>query len=200
MDTVVKIGVYFNGYIYLFGYGNTYKSAYKYDIALNTYTSIANVPYQMEMGSVCILNNIIYVFGGVDRSNSDKQTNIYKYDISTDTYTQLTDIPYNFYRGGATALDNKIYLFGGSSNMTKAQVLAFPSSEFEDKSIVLLNGSTYKTQLFTGDLVDSSVKYPFSDAWYYTEQGGLDTTIPTYYGDGTQWINFKNPPIEEVEE
>jgi len=74
--------------------------------------------------------------------------------------------------------------------------MQFPSSDFDDKSIVLLNGSSYKTQLFTSELVDSSVKNSFNDVWLYEDGTGLLTDIPSYYGDGTQWINFKNPPSD----
>ena len=89
-------------------------------------------------------------------------------------------------------VNNDIYLFGGDSYPTKVQVLAFPSSEFDDKSIVLLNGSTYKTQLLSNDLFDNSVKYSFSDVWLYEDENGLILDIPTYYGDGTNWNKIKN--------
>lgn len=87
---------------------------------------------------------------------------------------------------------------GKRYNRVIAKDTVTPTSEFEDKTIVLLNGSTYKTQLYSNELVDSSVKYPFSDVWLYEVVTGLITDIPSYYGDGTQWINFKNLPSNET--
>ena len=169
--------------IYIFGGTSDYtdyNKACKYDTTTDTYTQLTNVPYQFNRGSTIAVGNDVYLFGG--NQNTTIRVTCYKYNTLTDTYTQMTNIPYAFYNGSATLVNNWIYLLGGESYKTKVQVLAFPSSEFDDKSIVLLNGSTYETQLFTSELVDSSVKYPFSDVWLYEEsEGGLKTDIPTYY-------------------
>ena len=50
----------------------------------------------------------------------------------------------------------------------------------------------YETELFSNDIFDVPAKYKFKDVLYYTTQGGLETDIPTYYGNGTQWVKFKN--------
>ena len=179
--------------IYLLG-GQGYKTYnYKYDTLTDTYTKMTDIPYNFYYGTASVLNNDIYLLSGAYVAKNYN----YKYNTVTDTYTKMTDIPYEVSECGfAVTVNNNIYLFGGYPSSTKVQVLEFPSSEFEDKSILLLNGNTYKTQLFTSDLVDSSVKYNFSDVWLYEDETGLLTDIPTYFGDGTQWINIKNPSTE----
>lgn len=179
--------------IYLLGGGNSYNTNYKYNVLTDTYTKMTDIPYQFTNGRAVSIGTDIYLFGS---GNSNYNRYNYKYSTLTDTYTQLTDIPYGVYSCGIDIMNNNIYLFGGGVNPTKVQVLQFPSSDFDDNSVVLLNGSTYETQLFTNPLVDDSVKYQFADVWFYTDNDGLITDIPTYYGDGTQWINIKNPPPE----
>ena len=156
---------------------------------------LTDVPYEFYSGSAIAMGTDIYLLGGFSSG-----TTAYKYDTLTDTYTQTVTIPYSFSGRCACSLSDSIYLFGGNNYPTKVQVLKFTTKSFDDKSIVLLNGLTYKTQLLSNDLFDNSVKYTFNDVWLYEDENGLITDIPTYYGDGTQWINIKNPPVEEVEE
>ncbi len=49
----------------------------------------------------------------------------------------------------------------------------------------------YKVKLVNTDIINEII-IPFDDVAYYDDDGHLDDTIPTYYGDGTQWIKFKN--------
>lgn len=178
----------------------TSSDLYKYDTLTDTITKLSN----QSAFNVEAIGTDIYLFDKVKDENNNYYTATYKYDITTDTYTQLTNI-YNYdYVCDTTnisvVIGTKIYLFGGSTDDDSKVAVLQTSMSFDDKSIVLLNGNTYKTQLFTNDIVDSSVKYPFNDVFYYTTQDGLDGTMPVYYGDGTQWINIKNPPEPEPTE
>ena len=57
---------------------------------------------------------------------------------------------------------------------------------------MIFNGADYKTQLFgSPDNVEGRILTGITDVSYNTENG-LDDTIPTYYGNGTEWIKFKN--------
>ena len=186
--------------IYILG-GSAYPTtAYKYDSLTNTYTQLANIPYDFYYSSACAVGTNIYLFGGYDTSKSE----CYKYDTLTNTYTKLTDIPYYFYNGDTTLVNNKIYLFGGDSNKTKVQCYAVESKTYEQDNLVVINQGKYSNvgyeiELYSNPKNVNAPKYAFADAWFYTIQDGLITNIPTYYGDGTRWINIKNPIIEEVE-
>ena len=187
--------------VYLFGgsAGGNYQKAYKYDTLTDTYTQLTNIPYQFYNGSAITVGTDIYLFGG-----NSGTTNTYKYNTLTNAYTQLTNIPYGFVYGSASIVGNKIYLFGGRNYLTKVQCMQVVSKTFEDNSVVISQGRLYNvgyaTEIFSNNLAEAPLLYAFADAWFYTTQDGLITDIPSYYGDGTQWINFKNPPVEEVEE
>ena len=64
---------------------------------------------------------------------------------------------------------------------------------YVDKSILIANNdfNTYTTELVESDVING-LHYKFNDVFYYTQEDGFDATIPTYYGNGTQWIKFKN--------
>lgn len=185
--------------IYLFGSGaNDYKKyAYKYNTLNDTYTRLTDIPYNYNYGSAVVYNTDVYLFGG--SGSSESSTTAYKYDTLTDTYTQITDIPYEFTSGSAVIVDTNIYVLGGSRNPTKVQVYALQSKTYQQDNLVVVEqgkykGAGYSIELYNNPKDIDSPKYQFVDAWFYTTNDGLITDIPTYYGDGTQWINFKNPP------
>ena len=65
--------------------------------------------------------------------------------------------------------------------------------DFENNSIVVSQGNNkYFTELISNEDVDGKILFPFNNIYFNTIENGLDDTIPTYYGDGTQWVKFKN--------
>lgn len=185
--------------IYLFGGSGNGSYSYKYDTLTDTYTKLANIPYTFLVGSVTAIGTNIYLFGG---SSVSPYEQCYKYDTLTNTYTQLTDIPYSFYNGSAVVVGVSNYLFGGSPNLTKVQVYVAENKSYEQDNLVVISQGKYSSvgyevELYNNSKDVTSPKYAFADAWYYTIEGGLETDIPTYYGDGTQWINIKNPPTTD---
>lgn len=180
MTSAVAIGTD----IYLFCCYNG--SLYKYDTTSDTYVKLANLPYNTAYSSAVAVNNI-YLFGG----ESGKQY-AYKYDTVTNTYTKLSDIPYAFYKGSAILIEDRaeVYLLGGSDNPTKVQIMEFNSADYENNSFVISQGvAKYSTEILAND---NNIKFWFNNAWVYTTEDGLVKGLPTYYGDGTQWIKFKN--------
>ena len=74
-----------------------------------------------------------------------------------------------------------------SETYNKDTVILFKNENPTDDDI--------KTKIFsTENLInfDDFVNYPVKDVAYQASDGTNDTTIPTYYGDGTQWVKFKN--------
>ena len=178
--------------IYLFGTYNDEqrKYAYKYDTLTNSYAQLTNIPYDFYNGSAVAIGNDIYLTGnGV----SGYQNFHYKYNTLTNTYTKLTNIPYNFSRGTSVLVKNKIYLLGGVDSKTRIETYIIPvAGDYPTSSIVIFNGTTYTTQILSSpDNVEGRVLTGITDVSYNTENG-LDDTIPTYYGSGTEWIKFKN--------
>ena len=177
-------------YIFFAG-GNTENILYKYDTLAKIYTPLSNSPIPVYTASgICVNNSNIYLFSG---GGSDTKNLAYKYDTITDTYTQLANIPYGFLDGNVVSVLNKIYLLGGDSHMTMIQVYELPILSFDDKTIILIQGTgQYKTQLYENEDIDGRLLYSFDDVKYNTTEDGLDDTLPTYYGTGTEWVKFKN--------
>lgn len=179
-------------FIYLgLGTYDVVTASYKYDTLTDTYTKIANLPYYFSYGGVAVSSGTnIYLFGGSsDRTNGQ---DAYRYDTLTDTYTKISNIPYKFtdYGGAVPVGDSKIYLFGGRSNPTKIQSLDIITVDFDDNSLVVQNGTDYKTQLYTNNKVDGRVLNYFANVYTYTDANGLQQIYNTYYGDGTSWVQI----------
>lgn len=159
-----------------------------------------NIPYNFSQGSAAVFGTDIYLFGG--NNGVSYLSSAYKYDTLTNTYTQLANIPYSF-NNNAVLICNKAFLLGGSSYPTKVQCMQIESKEYEDNSVVISQGRLYNvgyaTEIFSNNLASAPLLYALADAWFYTTQDGLITNIPTYYGDGTQWLNIKNPPSIQSE-
>ena len=161
-----------------------------YHIKSNSYSYIGNIiPFEFYDGSAIAYDNYIYLFGS---GKSSYKQYCYKYDTKTNNFTKLPDIPISKNNEGYICLFNEtIYLFIGS--LTK-QIVVFNLNikEYEDNSILINQGfGNFCTQLINSD-VYGTLKYYFHDVWHYTRENGLDKTIPTYYGNGTEWIKFKN--------
>ena len=183
-----------NQYIYL-NVGDTGKTFLKYDVQSDRYIQLANTPVRFYDAGMVNIANDIYIF---------KDTTAYKYSINTDTFEQLTTIPRSFSeRCGVVNIDDIIYLCDVPNTNTdsyKMQIYVAQSKIYEtDNTVVISQGKVYatgyNTKLFeTNFETDFQPLYGFADAWFYTLQDGLDGTMPVYYGNGTQWINIKNPP------
>lgn len=146
--------------------------------------------------SVCIYNDILYIFSPYyDGSSSNK---CYKYNISTNTLTQLTDGPEYYNYAPSFVYNGNIWIIGGSrgtsnvSNKIRQYNIAFDYEGDKDNiCFVTQKSGTYSTTLIPIENF-IGLKYKFNNVYYYTIENGLDDTIPTYYGDGIQWIKFKN--------
>lgn len=177
--------------IYIFC--NSY--ATKYDVDNDTYTALANIPFSTSNGPQFAIayGTNIYLFGD---ANNDNGKLAYKYNTLTDTWTQLTSNSYMFYQGSVVQVENKVLLIGGYNSKKTVKGMQLVSKTYDNNSVVISQGRIYNvgygTKLVDMDLFETQPIYGFADAWFYTTENGLDYTIPTYYGDGTQWIKFKN--------
>ena len=129
---------------------------------------------------------------------------VHKYNTLTNTYIRLNDMQYQVSENSGSLNGLKIYIFGTYNNYKKVQCMQVKSKTFENNSVIINQGRYgqvgYEIELYSNSKATTPALYSFADAWFYTTEDSLITDIPSYYGDGTQWINFKNPPVEEVEE
>ena len=204
----IPYGEFYNGAaiavgtdIFMFGGNKNIKAVYKYDTLNNTYTRLTDMTYGFSYGAAVSVGTDIYLLGNGYSSNYYKYA--YKYNTLTDIYTQLTNIPFNFYKGSATVVGTDIYIFGGSGNNTATRIYHIQTKTYNtDNTVIIAQGragigktynSGYAVELFDTTFDENfQPLYGLVDAWFYTITDGVITTIPTYYGDGTQWIKFKN--------
>ena len=166
--------------IYLLGGSGDSIQFYKYDTLTGTYTKLTDIPYNFYDGSAVAIGTNIYLFC---------RTTTYKYDTLTDTYTQLTNIPYGFTSGKAVAIGKDIYLFGGERNKTKVQVMTMIPNDYSNNSIVILQGTpSHKTNIANYGI--QNAKFYYERVYYQNENGELLNTIPTYNGNGTEWVKI----------
>ena len=174
--------------IYFGGSDNTsYKVyAYKYDILNDNYTRLSDIPFEFHRGSAVAVEDNVYLIGSAE---NDLTKTIYKYDTKTDTYTQLSDLPYEFYSGSAICDGSNIYVLGGNTNSTTVQILSLISKEYTNKSVIIAqNKLIHKTNIANYGI--QNAKFYYDEVYYQDENGELLTTIPTYNGNGTEWVKI----------
>lgn len=190
VDVQTMLGFHLNGVIYCFWK----TSIYKYDIVNNTWSTISSPINADYPNRGVVYNNEFYVFG----KNSSYIDQAYKYTPSTNTWIAIKTMPmsnYNDY-GMVITNDNLISLLGGSSYTTKNRSYGLTSKVYNDKSIVLerLATNLFQTELSTPiptiKGTNTRLVSGFNNAFLYTN-GNLER-YPAYYGDGTQWIKFRN--------
>lgn len=184
--------------VYLLGgsYTTNENENYRYNTLTDTYTKLTNIPFKFVNGVAVNVGTYIYLLGSSSTTNENEN---YRYNIVTDTYEKLEDVPYQLYSSGIGHTNGRIYIFGGEISGTNQNARAFvlESDTYEQDNLVVINQGKYgavgyDVELFSNTKSLTPPVYPVADAYYYTIEGGLDDTIPTYYGNGTEWIKFKN--------
>lgn len=164
---------------------------YRYDIDTNSFAELASMPYG-TLKSVAELNNNIHIFGIKDSGNYPQYNKHYIYNINTDTWTEAPDLstPVTLYSRAVT-INDTIYITSADANAKTILKYREPSISFEPNSVVLHNGSTYKTALLTQPAnAQGRVTTSFTNAYMTDSSGNLITTDEKYYGNGTSWVEI----------
>ena len=107
----VKLAKVGSGYLYAFR-GNGTKTFWRYDIAADSWTALANAPQSVGAGGALAYdgNNYIYALGGSGTKY------FWRYDITSNNWSVLHTTPYSVSAGGAlTFTGNYIYAFRGNN-------------------------------------------------------------------------------------
>ena len=152
----------------------------------------------LNAGSTPLTNNDLLISGvlydgvihAILRFYSTGEYKHYKYDGTT--WTNMFSMPGEMF---LCPLNTRLYAFCGTQRMyfSKAHekydphtlVLQISSSHDGPYSTAFVNTSS----LITGE--NNRFVSNFDDAFFIGEDG-IDTTDPIYYGNGTQWVKFKN--------
>lgn len=179
MQTEGTTAIVVGNEVYYLGTGSSdssTKNIVKYNFNTQIWTTL-NATMGYYEGAT-LYDNYIYMF---------KDTTVYKYNIVTDTLETLT-LPRTVGTGGSLCtIDNKLYRLSGNT------VYTYTINE----TVYELNTAVIKVSLpkyFTNIVNDTNVKllFGFNDMVLYDTEDGYIRDIPTYYGDGTQWVKFKN--------
>lgn len=176
--------------IYLIGVDDHYSSHYVYDIYSNTYTSLSlGISWVARPLLERIDDDNLLILGS---SYNEIESKIgYLYTISTQKVQQFT-LPYNIGQGESETIGDKIYILGsrytGTLQLLTTINLSFETWTDTELLIQIRQRNPYKTMLsdkLSCVFYDCTVCIKDSTSNMYAD-------IPMYYGDGVQWIKFKN--------
>ncbi len=172
------------GYLYAFR-GNNTKTFWRYDVASDTWSPLADAPAYVGAGGALAYDgsNYIYALCG------NGQTNFWRYSISSNTWSSLTSAPYSINAGGALVLaGNYLYAFrgGGSTRFYRYSIssdswssMASAPSSVSGGGALAYNGADFIYALKGGST---------TTFWRYSISGNTWTTTlagtPSIVGDG----------------
>lgn len=144
-----------------------------------------------------IINNKIYHV--IQTSSTDAkymimEISLIDYTITTyDNINNIDNIQYenSLFRRYMFKHDNVFYYINCTSDNKYFVPISITNKTYENNSIIILPGTKYNTKLFNypSNVSGDNLDY-FTDVWYYNN--GYINNIPTYYGNGTEWVKIKN--------
>lgn len=175
------------------GYSTAFTNVVEiYDVDTNSWTTGANMPTARNGLSCVSVGSKIYCIGA---TNLVPVTEIY--DVPTNTWSTEADMLTPKYLFGSVYYNQKIYAMGGGTALAtnQTQTLNLTPTPFPENSLVIqsfgLPQYTYGTQLITSkNLKGDRLITGFENAWIYKNSNLQE--YPSYYGDGTKFIKFKN--------
>lgn len=126
---------------------------------------------------------------------------MFRIDLNTLTYEDLTS---QFFTDEmSTSLINMVYNNGkfysiNTVNSNTIRITPQDSSTVQyDKNMIVImqcpiTKSEKQTALWTYPCLEGRMCQSFYDVYYYNKDTGFNFTLPTYYGNGTEWVKFKN--------
>ena len=184
--------VVYNGEIHILGSGNRDNKIKHYKFNGSSWTSVSTLPYELYYGSAVVCNGDIHIMGG-----NGGYTNHYKFDGLS--WTSVSTLPYMFGGNQAIMYNDSIYILGSVVTQYSGNYCLFTSSEnmFEPYTIVMQRGDIYGIYLTcfvsVPEIIGDHNKFlsGFDDIWYFGKDS-FEMTDSMYYGNGTEWVKFKN--------
>ena len=166
------------------------------------YTSVTNILDKQILDDYYnipfIIGNLAYV---VNCDYADPIKSIYTINLETLEYTDVTNQFASDMLERTMGLiydsaNNIFYIIDYSSSQYKLIVMENTTKQYENNMIIIMQSpitrSEKQTALWTYPCLDGRMCQSFFDAYYYNKETGIDFSLPMYYGNGTEWIRFKN--------
>lgn len=199
----------YNGQLHIFGNGNTNTSPdgcshnTHYGLTPNTYgsfnaTSYNKLPVEMKGCAAVLYNNNIHIIGGNNKNH-------YMWNNGNDTYTLISNVSYTnflgtYIRNGNIEIMADNMLYPGKHHMIINEKFQSPEKVYNPNTLIINRGSaqngTYLTNIsdtsvIEGDGSNNRFVSGFDDCFYFADSA-FDWNASMYYGNGSQWIKFKN--------
>lgn len=185
-------------YVYIFKKDNT---IYRFNMENNVMEKVGNTTGLDTIGAsssfnYAVFNNAVYglrkldskvILFAIDLSTYE----VKKYNIEDENIQSSSQWSYSNLL--SYEKDNRIFIYFYYSSSSYVYLsLYFPKKAYTPNSVIINTGNKYQVQLLsTPEQLEGKILTNVIDAWHNTE-GGLDTVSPTYYGNGTEWVKFKN--------
>lgn len=198
-----------NGKVYLTGFKrnggwdghsvayNIETNSYLYDSLVSAINS-ANVKSNY-LGSSVLVGKYLYTM----KVTSKNGYGLRRINVDTNEVTHLNILPFSGvgnswgYASDAHVanIDDRLVLFSGGQGGRQVYRLEDNTAEYEDGSLIITEGKYWNGVMHTGlyqlpKPTRGRITYPFYDVVFVRD--GEKSLAPTYYGNGTEWIKFKN--------
>ena len=184
-----EIHVFDNCYYYESGSHQTTKH-YKWNGS--TWEFVGSTPYYFGIGSAVVYNNELHFLGG-GSSNSGQSTH-YHYKWNGSTWSSVSTLPCKLYDGFAVVYNGGIHI--GQIDKTHCQFQS-PEKVYEPNTLIINKSTSTGTGKYCTMICSPAIKNNqrfltgFDDVFYFADTA-FDWNAPMYYGNGSQWIKFKN--------
>lgn len=177
----------------------------KYNTITNVWSSVADAPQTLGYHQATAVGMKIYITGGSSGSTSSAiygySPRLLIYDMPTNTWSVGQDMPVARLGHGAAFYNGFLFLIGGNiqTGFTN-QVIAFGvvSKFYPAGTVVIFRMNeaygAWQTELMTPKKallgVNTRLLTHFDNVLYH-DGTTLRNDLPTYYGDGNNWLQFK---------
>ena len=102
------------------------KKFQRYDLSTNTWMELASHPTGLLGGATAVLNDSLYVVGGVVSPPGSGSNKVYKYSIGQNTWSQVANFPITIVDAKAVSYqDSLIYVAGGYGGANNGKVYVY---------------------------------------------------------------------------
>ena len=191
--------VVFNDELHVLGNNNSSYATYHYIFDGSNWVSVSVLPYRLSnVNTAMVVNNKIHIM-----SSASSGCYNYHYEFDGTDWASVTP-PLDSINEikSAVFFNDAIHVFGYRkkySDYYKHRALSFVKAKYNGTKIAIYQNSsntegTYATNFISRvPITGENNKFPsgFDDIYYIDDSGNVEES-PTYYGNGTQWIKFKN--------
>ena len=165
---------------------------YGYNIATDTWSKMQAQQGAYQCYSYVIVGDYMYT---AQRSYNPDYWRKVNLITGEKTYINISHEPNNNMLN-MNVINGTIFIFFNSGMNGLVLSLGADTSSYDENTIVVVQGqyklNPYNINLFSlPETKGGKLCWSFADV-YPHKDGELLTNIPSYYGDGTQWIKFKN--------